>query len=130
MKVRSEGVRLVDFVGIDSIKELLRRVGVEPDLGRFLAGHLQHVLQQQYADLRLESIRLISVDQCAGSGPVIQDKAIARIDSLKIPILVEVVAVVQAKRYCLQLDVTIRAKTMTTGCKVESDVIIRRQSMI
>ena len=128
MNVDSTDTDLIGFEGNDATNTLLARVGVESDLGRFLAAHLRDVLRQQYADLSLDSLRLMSVGECTVSGQRGQEEPATAIASLTIPFAVEAFVTVQEKRYRLELGVTLRATAAVDEYEVESDVVIQQQS--
>jgi len=128
MNVNSAHVELVDFNGIDATNTLLRQVGVGADLGQFLAEHVQNVLRQQYADLSLKLVKLVSIGDCTVGGQEAEERQTVRIDSLSIPIVIEAVVIVQKETHCLELAVTVRAKATGVTYQVDSDIVVQRQS--
>lgn len=130
MSIDSTDATLIGFEENNAARVLLAKIGIESDFGYFVASHLQDVLRNQHADLRLESVSLLSIGKCTAGGQRGQEEYAIEITSLMIPFELEAVVTVQDKRYQLELGLTLRAQLAVDKYEVESDLVIRKQSRV
>ena len=123
-------VRLINFVDVDRVNQLLHHVGIESELGPLLAEHLTEVLRRQYSELVVSSIELTDVRPSSCDLPDDRVSRMIGVEVLRIP--VEVIAIVSTDKslHRLELTVTIVARTAQEGFSAASDVIVRRQVAI
>ena len=118
---------LIKFESAGAIDELLRWAGVANSLGPFLAEHLTQVFQQQYSDLVIHSLELISVYDCTVDGRRCEVKDVVGVTSFSIPMDVRLVVTAESRACQLDVLVSLNARTCSNSIDFTSDVLVRQQ---